>query len=147
MDQQIDKHCSAPFQIVKYRERVSKKNNVPKPSDFELEDFFQKISKCGCKPAVLSLVNPFSDAYVPRDFNEEFPPLISDFVDTSCFNLPYDELLVKCREVKSSINVSKEQSLIAEKETHNQSQSNKWFKLRSGRITASRLHAVLHKLF
>ena len=80
----------------------------------------------------------------PRDFNEEFPPLISDFVDTSCFNLPYDELLVKCREVKSSINVSKEQSLIAEKETHNQSQSNKWLKLRSGRITASQLHAVLH---
>ena len=143
LDQQIDKHCLAPFQIVS-TERVSKKNNVPKPSDFELEDFFQKISKCGSKPAVLSLVNPFSDAYVPRDFNEEFSPLISDFVDTSCFNLPYDELLVKCREVKSSINVSKEQSLIAEKETHNQSQSNKWFKLRSGRITASRLHAVLH---
>ena len=65
-------------------------------------------------------------------------------MDTSCFNLPYDELLVKCREFKSSINVSKEQSLIAEKETHNQSQSNKWFKLRGGRITASRLHAVLH---
>ena len=102
LDQQIDKHCSAPFQIVS-TERVSKKNDVPKPSDFELEDFFQKISKCGSKPAVLSLVTPFSDAYVPRDFSEEFPPLISDFVDTSCFNLPYDELLVKCREVKSSI--------------------------------------------
>ena len=123
MDQQIDKHCSAPFKIVS-TQRVSKKNSFPKPSDFELEDFFQKISKCGSKPAVLSLVNPFSDAYVLRDFSEEFQPLISDFVDTSCFNPPYDELLVNCRELKSGINDSKEQSLTAENETHNHKVTN-----------------------
>ena len=79
--------------------------------------FFQHINKCGSKPAILSLVEPFSDAYVPREFNKEFPQLISDFRDTSCINLPYAKLLMKCKEIKNDIKVSKNQSVFAEKET------------------------------
>ena len=89
-------------------------------------------------------MEPFSDAYVPREFNKEFPQLISDFRDTSYINLPYAELLMKCKEIKNDLKVSKNQSAFAEKETREQSKNDKWFKLRCGRITASRLRAVLH---
>ena len=51
---------------------------------------------------------------------------------------------MKCKEIKNDLKVSKNQSAFAEKETREQSKNDKWFKLRCGRITASRLRAVLH---
>ena len=77
------------------------------------------INKCGSKPAILSLVEPFSDAYVPREFNKEFPQLISDFRDTSCINLPYAELLMKCKEIKNDLKVSKSKVPLQKKKPGN----------------------------
>ena len=109
--------------------KASKKSIVPRPLELEMTQFYQSISKCGSKAAILSLVEPFSDAYVPREFSKEFPQLIPDFRDTSCINLPYAELLVKCKEIKNDIKVSKDQSVFAERETRVQSKNDKWFKL------------------
>jgi len=45
-----------------------------KPSEQEVEELFASLSKCKTKPAILSLVAPYADNYVPKSLNENLPP-------------------------------------------------------------------------
>ena len=51
LDKKIDQHCSSSIQFLN-RTKVSKKNILPRRSEFEMIQFFQHISKCGSKPAI-----------------------------------------------------------------------------------------------
>ena len=49
------------------------------PTDAEMEQFFNNLSLCGTKPAVLSLVSPHSDIYIyiyicPKGITSNFSP-------------------------------------------------------------------------
>ena len=127
------------------KDAVPKPKNkiIPNPTEAEVTQLLTNISKCGTKPAILSLVSPFSDSFVPNEYGNELPVLITDLTDSTTFNLSHSELLDKCKNIKRKLCVSKEQSITGEKETREQSSSSKWFKLRAGRITASRTRAVL----
>src|SRR6218665_3881398 len=48
------------------------------PSASEIDDFYLKLSQCGHKPAVLSLVSPYSQSYV-TDVSVNLRPLTSLF--------------------------------------------------------------------
>ena len=43
---------------------VSCSSNIGPPDQSEVASFFENLSKCGSKPAILSLVHPYSDNYV-----------------------------------------------------------------------------------
>ena len=46
---------------------------LQKPSEQEVEELFASLSKCKTKPAILSLVAPYADNYVPKSLNENLP--------------------------------------------------------------------------
>ena len=50
----------------------------------------------------------------------------------------------KCDEVYNSISISEQQASRVEENTRQQSNSKVWFEQRSGRVTASKLHSILH---
>ena len=43
------------------------------PDSSEFNNFFEKLSKSGTKPGILSFVDPYSDNYVPKAVQPSFP--------------------------------------------------------------------------
>ena len=113
-----------------------------KPTEAEMADFFDSLSKCCTKPAVLSVVPTFSDKYVPKSSLVTFPKPLSTLYQSELLQLNYDELLARCELV--STDITQEMADAVEKETRAQNQSKFWFKQRAGRVTASKMRAVCH---
>ena len=111
-----------------------------KPSEQEVEELFASLSKCKTKPAILSLVAPYADNYVPKSLNENLPPCLSQLYNPDAILMNYGELLKHCETY--DIEVTEEQADAVEASTKSQSKSPLWFNMRSGRITASRFKAV-----
>ena len=121
-------------------EAVSKSGTSP--TDAEMEQFFNNLSLCGTKPAILSLVSPHSDTYVPKVSLPTFPQPLTSLRNPGNCKLNYLDLLEACDNV--SIEVTDDMAQAVEKETRKQSKTSLWFKYRAGRVTASRMKAVCH---
>ena len=122
-------------------EAVSKSGTSP--TDAEMEQFFNNLSLCGTKPAILSLVSPHSDTYVPKVSLPTFPQPLTSLRNPGNCKLNYLDLLEACDNV--SIEVTDDMAQAVEKETRKQSKTSLWFKYRAGRVTASRMKAVCHR--
>ena len=116
-----------------------KKMHIPKPTDTEIEQFFGQISKNNCKPAILTIVPPYSKKYIPSPLTEDFPQVMTELNEPETFN----ELLEHCESV--SLKVTKNQSEAVEKATKQQSASQTWFiRFKAGRISGSTMKACCH---
>lgn len=113
---------------------------VRRPNAEERNLFFDDISHCGVKPAILSLVPPFSDKYVPKSAAELPSPLTSLF-EPPRLEMSQDQL----RDLAASVAVvvTDKQAAAVEKATRGQSKSRIWFSQRAGRVTASKMHQVV----
>lgn len=109
------------------------------PSQEELDDLYDTLSKCKIKPVCLSLEEPYADAFLSetRDISS-----VLDLFDPKYLELDYITLLKECHHVK--INISAEQVKLIEKSTVEQAKNNAFFRHRSGRIGASKCHAATH---
>ena len=112
------------------------------PSYEEMNCFYERLSKSKSKPAILSLVDPYSDNYVPSSSLPECPFPLTALHKPEYENLSYSELLEVCEGVEVSITES--ESIAIQKITVSQFKSKSWFRYRAGRITASRIKAVCH---
>ena len=110
--------------------------------ELDLDLFFQDISKQDTNLAILSLVTPYSDNYVPKSTVAGFPKPINSLFQPEYGELPYDELLDVCQTI--SINITAPMAKSIEATTKAQSGSKMWFRYRAGRVTASRMQAVCH---
>ena len=110
------------------------------PTDNELISFYDSLSQCGTRPAILSLISKHADGYVPKSDQCDLPKPLSSFWNPSFVGLPYDRLL----EICSSFSIFISQSMAAEieKATRDQSRSRTWYSFRTGRVTASRMKQV-----
>ena len=117
-----------------------------KPSASELNSLFKTLSETG-KPAILSIVPGFCEAYVPLQVKGDLPSPLSNLYNESFLNLTYPALLSKCEEAYEEayedVSICSNQAELVENKTRKQSNSNMWFQQRSGRITASRLKAAV----
>ena len=68
--------------------------------------------------------------------------MLTDLYQTSNLKLGYYELLCLASTVRSTISVTAEQSKAAEVMTRDQCNSRLWFRMRAGRITASKFKSV-----
>ena len=60
------------------------------PSDTEKADLFNSLAKCeGAKPAVLAIVPPYSEAYVPASLDQDLPMVLSDMYKKDYLSLGY----------------------------------------------------------
>ncbi len=116
--------------------------SVSKPDNFEMNSFFKKLSESETRPAILSIVSPYSDNYIPKAVQPNFPKPLQQLYDEKYLKLDYLQLLAVCEE--KSIILTKEMAVAVERDTRTQSSCNLWFTYRAGRVTASRMKAACH---
>ena len=92
------------------------------PSYEEMNCFYECLSKSKSKPAILSLVDPHSDNYVPSSSLPECPFPLTALYKPEYENLSYIELLEVCEGVEVSITES-ESIAIQKKRFHNLNRS------------------------
>ena len=112
------------------------------PTDEEVDEFFESLGALSTKPAILSLIDPYSDNYVPKSMNEDLPMCLLNLLKPEYLKYSYGDLLQVAKQCK--ITVTSEQIEAAERETRSQSKSSLWFRMRSGRITSSVFKRVCH---
>ena len=112
------------------------------PTEIELQDFFCNLNLSKIKPAILSLVPPYNVQYKPKSMQEIYPQVLSELYEPECISLNYREPLVKSNELTFTVSVSQQPAV--ESATRKQSDSRVWFRFRTGHITASKMHSVLH---
>ena len=99
----------------------------------ELDLLYSTLAKSKSKPAILSLVKDHSSSFIPKSLHPDLPPLLSSY--SNYLTKQYTELLSIAADV--SLSVTPAQCNAVEECTRQQSKSNLWFNLRSGRVTAS----------
>ena len=112
------------------------------PTEIELQYFFCKLNLSKIKPAILSLVPPYNVQYKPKSIQDVYPQVLSELYEPECISLNYRGLLVKSKELTFTVSVS--QQAAVESATRKQSASRVWFRFRTGHITASKMHSILH---
>ena len=80
-----------------FQETMSTVGNPP--TDDEMGELFEKLSLTGTKQAILSLIAPYSDQYVPKSSLHVFPKPLKCLQQPSYLQLPYHELLSLCETV------------------------------------------------
>ncbi|XP_046857602.1 uncharacterized protein LOC124451003 [Xenia sp. Carnegie-2017] len=118
------------------------RNPVPAPSSSELDEYFKTISSFSSKPAILSLIHPYSDCYVPKALHSDLPPVKSDLYDPTLLDKSLETLLELSESKMDCFNVTVEQQKAVEEKTRDQANSRLWFRFRAGRVTASRFKAA-----
>ena len=121
-----------------------KQSSVSIPSETELTELFNCIKNCPSKPALLSLIPTHSDLYVPKSLNPELPLVLSNLFDKSLAETDYPTLLEKAEEAVQQLQVTKKQQALVEEKTRDQANSRLWFRMRTGRITASKFKSACH---
>lgn len=94
------------------------------------------------KPAVLSVIPEYSEKYIPITISSDLPPVLTDLYNPSNLSLSYYDLLKLSSEAK--VTVTSEQCKAVELRTRDQTNSRLWFRMRAGRITASKFKSVCH---
>jgi len=110
---------------------------VPPPTE-EQTVFLREIA-CN-RPAIYSIVPPFSNEFKPTTNTIQLPPSLLDLYNPENEELLYTELLEVCDELQLSVPPQEVQNI--ELYTREQAKSPAWFKQRAGRITASKMKAV-----
>ena len=101
------------------------------------------IFECKSKPAILSIIPPYDEKYVPQTMTETYPKMLSVFYDPLKENsLNYFELCNLGNGL--DINIFPQQQSNVEKWARAHANSKKWFGYTSGRITASKVFSVVH---
>ena len=112
------------------------------PNEFEMDNCFASLDSCPCKPAILSLVKKHSSGYIPKSLNPNLPMCLSDLFKSEYLQKNYGEILKHAEEV--DISITQDKIRVVESETRSQAKSPIWFRMRTGRITASRFKSAAH---
>ncbi len=112
-----------------------------RPNEYTVgfDKFLEELANCSSKPAILSLISPYSESFVPKSLSSDLPNL-AKLYNPDYVKLDYQALLKKASEV--TVEVSELQANCVEQETHDQQHSRLWYRMRCGRITASKLRAA-----
>ncbi len=116
--------------------------SIKPPNNEDFMNFLHSLSSCSSKPAVLSLIKPFSSEYIPTPLSSDFPTCLSELFKPEYLDLNYGELAHKASECTISVTLSEVN--VVEEQTRSQSNSSLWYRMRSGRITASRFKSACH---
>jgi len=117
------------------------KNCVPS-NDEELSQLFDAKSLSGTQPAILSIVEPFSDNFVPRFSQNTFPKPLTSLHDMTYMQSEYHELLEVCESV--SLQCTAEMSQLKKGRPDPRPNLLCGINTENGRVTASCMKSVCH---
>ena len=81
------------------------------PTSNELNSFFNKLSKCGTKPAILSIVPGYCNEYAPQLLTKSYPKSLSDLYDSKLACLNYKELVDYCQNVNITMTAEQQSNV------------------------------------
>ena len=110
------------------------------PSHDETMAFLSSLATCSSKPAILSLVAPYSSRYIPKTLDSSLPMCLSELYKPEYIELNYGELVTLATNY--TVSITEKQASLVESKTKLQSNSRLWLRMRTGRITASRFKAA-----
>ena len=113
-----------------------------KSTDDEISAFYEKLSKCGTKPAILSIVPGYTNCFESSLLKSNYPQSSKDLYKIEHLTLNYKELIDIGNNV--DISITFEQLINVEKATRLQANCNKWYRFRTGRVTASVVGGICH---
>ena len=67
--------------------------SVKAPDHDNLKEFLGALGSCSSKPAILSLVEPYSYKYIPKTLNSTLPVCFTELFKPEYLELNYGELL------------------------------------------------------
>ena len=123
-------------------------NNPPprktagKPTDDEISAFYEKRSKCGTKPHILSIVSGYTKSFEPSLLKSSYSQSLKDLYKIKHVTLNYKDVIDICNNVNISITFS--QLINLEKLARLQANCNKWYHFRTGRVTPYIVGGVCH---
>ena len=97
------------------------------PSTDQIKTFYERLHASRTKPAILSLVSPYSNEYVPKKPVLNLPNTLAQLYSEQLSNLSFSGLLKKADEVFKEISCSKEQAINVEEATRKQKNHCKQF--------------------
>lgn len=120
---------------------TSQKQKCKIPTLEEKKKFLDSLAcSKNAKPAVLSVLSGYCDNYIPSVLSSDLSPVLTDLYKPCNLSLSYFELLKLSNE--TVLTITDEQIKAVEMKTRDQSNSRLWFRMRAGRITASKFKAV-----
>ena len=66
--------------------KSSQKSAIPAPSKEQVKHFYAALACTSNKPAILSLVEPYSSSYIPKALNEDLPVCMSELQSLSTYS-------------------------------------------------------------
>ena len=84
---------------------VATSHAVIAASSTEQEALYATLNQAKVKPAILKLITPYSNFFIPVQTLPTFPKLITALYDNQTLLLTYPDLLTKCEKVFDSIKV------------------------------------------
>ena len=90
----------------------------------------------------MALMKEFSETYVPSLINEDLPPVLSTHFDKDLSTAEYDTVMSVCEQKFSIYDINTKKQVAVEERTHKQANSRLWFKMRTGRVTASKFKSA-----
>ena len=115
------------------------------PTDDQLSSFFDELNISGEKPAILSIIPPYDNSYVPKIISGTLPKMVTDIYNSNLSHFNIDDLRMYCSGVGIYfVNITIDQQREVETLTRLQAENPLWFKYRAGRITASKIYSAVH---
>ena len=115
---------------------------VNPPTAVEEKKFLDSLVTCdGVKPVVLSVLPTYCDSFIPSSLDSDLPFVLDNLFKPSFLKCSFYKLLAEAKQTVLP-HVSEDQCKTAERMTRDQSNCRLWFRLRAGRITASKLKGV-----
>ena len=118
------------------------------PTESEIDSFLQNLSQQKeNKPIVLHAYSKYHESYIPMykpPARAKLPESLRDWYSPECKEKTHEELSAISNKLLESLTVSDETNNYVQKITCKQSESPVWHDVRSGRVTASTAHDVLH---
>ena len=74
------------------------------PSE-EFEQFIKDISLADQKPAILKVIKPYADDFIPKAFDSKLPQLLTSLYSPEALHLDYLSLLTQCETAYHTIKV------------------------------------------
>ena len=120
-----------------YENNPPSRKSIRKPTHDEISTFYEKLSKCGIKQAILSIVPGYTKFFELSLWKSSYPESLKDL-----YKIEHKKLIDICNNV--DISVTFEQLINIEKATCLQANCNKWYHVRTGRVTASFVGGFCH---
>ena len=109
----------------------------PPPLPITLSNLDSDLNNLKQKPVLLSVLPKYCELFSRNQTTKSYPKVLTEFYDEKYKSLNYADLLLKRNEISFSANFCEEQAKLIFNETQKQSNCQKWYDFRSGRVTAS----------